>query len=89
MKVYERACHEDPRYLLVIFYQTISKVWLWKMVVRQILSWQVYSCILCQRTARGSRIVSNTDDILTEVMHFYCTEGLTCDWRFCETSDVW
>jgi len=35
----------DPRYLLANLYQTISKVWLLKMVVRQILSWEVYACI--------------------------------------------
>jgi len=37
------------------------------------LSWEVYSCILFQRAARGSRILSNTADILTEVMHLYST----------------
>jgi len=72
-----RAMKTDPWYLLFNAYQTISKVWLWKMVVRSILSWYVYSCILFQR---GSRIVSNTADILTEKMHFYSTGGSTCDW---------
>ena len=74
-----RAMKTDPRYLLVNFYQTIPKVWLRKMVVRQILSWEVYSYILFQCAARGSRIVSNTADILTEVMHLYSRGGLTCD----------
>jgi len=69
----------DPRYLLVNLYQTIP-VWLWKMVVRQCLSWEVHSCILFERAARGSRF-SNKADILTEVMHLYSTEGLTCYWR--------
>jgi len=41
-----RAMKTDPLYLLVNSYQTISKVWLWKMTMRQILSWEVYSCIL-------------------------------------------
>ena len=40
-----RAMKTDPRYLLANLYQTISKVWLLKMVVRQILSWEVYACI--------------------------------------------
>ena len=76
-----RAMMTDSRYLLFHFYQTIPKVWLWKMVVRQILSWKVYSCTSFQRAARGSRIFSNTADILTEVMNIYNTGGLTCDWR--------
>ena len=58
----------DPRYL-VNFYQTIPKVCSWKMVVRHILSWDVYSCIMFQRAERESRIVSN----MAEVMHLYST----------------
>jgi len=42
--------------------------------------WEVYSCILFQRAAQGSRTVSKAADILTEVMHVYSTGGLTCDW---------
>ena len=38
----------------------------------------MYSCILFQRAARGSRLFSNMADILTEVMHLYSTGGLTC-----------
>jgi len=76
-----RTMKTDSRYLLVNFYQPILKVWLWKMVIRHLLSWEVYSCSLVQRAARGSRIVSNTADILTKVMHFYSIGGLTCDWR--------
>jgi len=76
------AIKTDPQYLLINFYLlTISKVWLWKMVVQQILSWEVCSCILFQRAARGSRIFSNTADILTEVMHVYSTGSLTSYWR--------
>jgi len=71
------AMTTDSRYLLVIF----LSVWLWKMVVRQILSWEVHKCMLFQRAARESRIVSNTGDILTKVMHVYSTGGLTCYWR--------
>ena len=41
----------------------------------------VTSCTSFQRAARGSRIFSNTADILTEVMNIYNTGGLTCDWR--------
>ena len=70
-----RAMKTDPRYLLGNLYQTIPKVWLWKMV-RQILCWEVYSCTLFQCVARGSRIVSNMADILTQVMHLYSTGGL-------------
>ena len=33
----------DPRYLLVNLYQTITKLWLWKNLVRHILSSEVYS----------------------------------------------
>ena len=73
MSVYERACHEDIRYLLVNLYQTITKVCLWKAVVWRILSWEGYSCILFQGAARWSRICSNMTDILTEVMHFSYT----------------
>jgi len=46
--------------------------------VRHILSWEVNPCILFQRAARGSWIYSNMADILTEVMHVYRKEGLTC-----------
>ena len=70
----------DPRYL-VNLYQTIPKVCSWKMVVRHILSWDVYSCIMFQRAERESRIVSNMADILTEVLHLNSTVGLTCNWR--------
>ena len=59
-----RAMKTDPRYLVVTFYQTIHKVWLWKMVVCQNLSCEVYSCILFERAARGSRIVSNIAEML-------------------------
>ena len=45
------------------------------MVVRHVLSKEVYSCILFQRAARGSRIFTNMADILTEVMHLYSTGG--------------
>jgi len=38
-----RVMKTDPRYLLVNLYQTIPKVWLWKMVVRQILSLDVHA----------------------------------------------
>ena len=76
-----RAMMTDPRYLLVNLHQTIPKVWLWKMVVRHILTWEVYSCILFQHAARGSRIISNMADILTKVMHLYSTGGLTCYFR--------
>jgi len=76
-----RAMKTDPRYLLVNLYQTIPKEWLWKVLVWQILSWEVHSCILFLRAARGSRIFSNMADILTEVMHLYSTGGLTCYWR--------
>ena len=68
----------DPRYQLVYLYQTISKVWLWKMVVRHIFSRDVYSCIPFQRAARGSRIFSNMADILNKVIHLYSWGGLTC-----------
>ena len=44
-----------------------------------ILSWEVHSCIMFERAARGSRF-SNMADILTEVMHLYSTGGLTCYW---------
>ena len=54
MKVYERVCHEDSPSILVNLCQTIPKVWFWKMVVRQILSWEIYSCILFLRAAQGS-----------------------------------
>ena len=60
----------NTQYLLVDLYQ-----------VRQTTSWEVYSCILFQRAARGLRIFSNKADILTEVMHFYSREGLTSYWR--------
>jgi len=33
-----RAMKTDPRYLVVTFYQTIHKVWWWKMAVCQNLS---------------------------------------------------
>ena len=70
MRVYEgRAMKTYPRYLLVNLFQTIIKVWLWKMVVGHILSWGVYSCILFQRAAQGSWLFLNMADILTEVMH--------------------
>ena len=46
-------------------------------------SWEVYSWILFQRAARGSRMFSNTADILTEVMHLNSTGGSTCYWRIC------
>jgi len=65
----------DHRYLLVNLYQTIPKVWLWKMVVCHFLSFEVYSCILFECAARVSRIFS------TEVMHLYSTGGLACYWR--------
>jgi len=55
--------------------------WSKAMVVQHILSLEVYSCFLFHRAARGSRIVSNTADILTEVMHLNSTGGLTCEWR--------
>ena len=71
----------DPLYLLVNLYQTIPKVCSWKMVVRHFLSWDVYSCILFQRAARGSRTCSNMADILSEVIHLYSTRGLTGYWR--------
>jgi len=32
----EHVMKTDPQYLLVNLYQTIAKVWLWKMVVRHI-----------------------------------------------------
>jgi len=76
-----RVMNTDPRYLLANLYQTIPKVWLWNMVVWKTLSWEVYSCILFQRAARGSRIFSNIADILTGVMHVYSTGGLICYWR--------
>ena len=61
-----------PRYLLVYLYQTIPKVCLWKMNGTTLFfSLDVYSCILFQRAARGSRIFSNMADILTEVMYVY------------------
>jgi len=47
-------------------------------------SLDVYSCILFQRAARGSRIFSNMADILTEVMYVYSTVGLTCNWMIKE-----
>jgi len=53
-----RVMKTDPLYLLVDLYQTITKVCSWKMVVRQIFSLGVYLCILSQRAARGSRILS-------------------------------
>jgi len=56
-----RAIKTDP---------IIPKVWLWIMVVRQTLGWEVYSCILFQRAARKSRIFSNTAHILTKVKPF-------------------
>jgi len=45
-----RAMKTGLRYLLVNLYQTIPKVWLWKMVVRDILSWKVYACIHSYRS---------------------------------------
>ena len=80
MRVYERACHEDLRYLLVNLYQTIPKVWLWKMLVWQVLSGNVYWCSLFQHVARGSRIFSKMV-IVTEIIHLYSMGGLTCYWR--------
>ena len=77
----------DPRYVLVNLYQTIPKVWLWKMVVRQLLSCEVYSCILFQRAARGSRMFSNMADILSEVMHFRAREVWPVAREFVVTSD--
>ena len=71
----------DPWYLLANSYQTIPQVRLWKMVVRQILSWEAYSCILFQRAARGSRRFSNMANNLTEVMYINSMGGLTCCWR--------
>jgi len=70
-----RAMKTDHRYLLVNLYQTIPKVWLWKIVVCQFLSFDAYSCILFERAARVSRIFS------TEVMHLYSTGALACYWR--------
>jgi len=61
------AMKANTQYLLVDLYQ-----------VRQTTSWEVYSCILFQRAARGLRIFSNMADILTKVMHVYSTGGLTC-----------
>ena len=49
--------------------------------LKRILSWEVHSCVLFQRAARGSWIFSNIADILTEVMHVYSTGGLICYWR--------
>jgi len=45
MKVYEggRAMKTDPRLILVNLYQTIFKTWLWKVGVRQMLSFEVHS----------------------------------------------
>ena len=76
-----RAMKTDPRYLVVTFYQTIHKVWLWKMAVCQNLICEVYSCILFQGAARGSRIFSNMTDILIVIIHVYSTGGLICNWR--------
>ena len=71
-----RAMKSYPRYLLVNVYQTIPKVGLWKMW--HILSREFHSCILFELAAWGSRIFSNKDDILSEVMYLYSTGGLTC-----------
>ena len=76
-----RAMNNDPRFLLVNLYQTISKVWLWGMLVWPFLSLEVHSCIVFERAVRGSRF-SNMADILNEVMHLYNTGGFTCYWIF-------
>jgi len=72
-----RAMKTDPQYLLVSLCHTIPKIWLRKMVMWQMLSWEVYSRILFKCAAWGSRIFSNSADILTQVMHLYSTEGAT------------
>jgi len=61
----------DPRYLLVNLYQTIPKVWLWKMETHFKLG--SLCSILFKRAAPGSQICSNMADILTEVMYLYST----------------
>ena len=72
-----RAIKTHPRCQLVYLYQTIPKVWLWKMVVGHILSWADFSRILFQRATRGSRMFSKMADILTEVLHL-CNRYRTC-----------
>ena len=79
-QTWRRVMKTDPWYVLVNLYQTISKVWLWKMVVWQCLSWEVYSCIIVFERAAWGSWVSNMADILTEVMHLYSPGGLTCYW---------
>ena len=76
-----RAMKTDPRLILVNLYQPIFKTWLWKVGVRQMLSFEVYSWILFQRDAWILRIFWNMVDFLTKVLHLYSTGGLTCYWR--------
>ena len=47
-----RAIKTHPRCQLVYLYQTIPKVWLWKMVVGHILSWADFYVIYVIDTVR-------------------------------------
>ena len=78
VKVYERACH---RYNLVNLYQTIPKVWLWKMVVWHFSAGKFIHAS-CFNVLHEYHETSNKVDILTGVLHFYSKGGLTFYWRF-------